>query len=169
MANETIFARQDNKVVAVADSTRKESTGKESKTLSEKDAKVIRKFLQEVGPYEADALRIAIAMADGKVDITTLTSDEQLALNRFMNNGVNKGQSDSWEVEFHRSHRALQLCKRMEDYCNELQLLTIFVDLTEFAFNTAHVEEARAGLEKIAGTRTGQSILTSVAGNSVTK
>ncbi|WP_139294761.1 hypothetical protein [Xylanibacter ruminicola] len=133
------------------------------------EAKVIRRFLQNLGPYEADALRIAIAMADGKVDITTLTSDEQLALNRYMNSGMNKGQSDSWEVEFHRSHRALQLCKRMEDYCNELQLLAIFVDLTEFAFNTAHVEEARAGLEKIAGTRTGQSILTSVAGNSVTK
>ncbi|SDQ35886.1 hypothetical protein SAMN04487826_1408 [Prevotella sp. khp1] len=169
MAQENIYNRQDNKVVAVADSTRKESTGKVSKTLSDMEAKVIRRFLQNLGPYEADALRIAIAMADGKVDITTLTSDEQLALNRYMNSGMNKGQSDSWEVEIHRSHRALQLCKRMEDYCNELQLLAIFVDLTEFAFNTAHVEEARAGLEKIVGTRTGQSILTSVAGNSVTK
>ena len=169
MVQENIFNRQGNQVAAVADSKKKESTGKVSKTLSDMEAKVIRRFLQNLGPYEADALRIAIAMADGKVDITTLTSDEQLALNRYMNSGMNKGQSDSWEVEFHRSHRALQLCKRMEDYCNELQQLAIFVDLTEFAFNTAHVEEARAGLEKIAGTRTGQSILTSVAENSVTK
>ena len=169
MQQENIYNRQDNKIVTVADSTKKESSVKELKTLSEKEAKVIRRFLQEVGPYEADALRIAIAMADRKVDITTIPGDEQLALNRYMNSGMNKGQSDSWEVEIHRSHRVLQLCKRMEDFCNELQLLAIFVDLMEFAYNTAHVEEARAGLEKIAGTRTGQSILTSGAGNSVTK
>ena len=113
MIQENIFNRQDNQVAAVADSKKKESTGKVSKTLSDMEAKVIRRFLKNLGPYEADALRIAIAMADGKVDITTLTSDEQLALNRYMNSGMNKGQSDSWEVEIHRSHRVLQLCKRM--------------------------------------------------------
>ena len=169
MANETIFARQDNKVVAVADSTKKESTGKESKTLSEKDAKVIRKFLQEVGPYEADALRISIAMADGKVDINTLTSDEQLALNRFMNNGVSKGKDDSQLIQSHRIHRASQLCKRTADYCNKLQLLVIYEAMMEFAVNTAHVEQARAGLDKIAGSRAGQPTSTCGSGNGITK
>ena len=52
--NENIYTRQDNKVVAVADSTKKESSSKESTTLSERDAKTIRKFLQELKPYEAD-------------------------------------------------------------------------------------------------------------------
>lgn len=80
--------RQGNQVAAVADHAKKESTSKESKTLIEKDSKVIRIFLQEVGLYEADAQRVAIALADGKVTITILPSDDQLALNRFMNNGM---------------------------------------------------------------------------------
>lgn len=169
MANETVFNRQDNKIVTVADSTRKESAGKESKTLSEKEAKVIRKFLQEVGPYEADALRIAIAMANGKVDITTIPGDEQLALNRYMNSGMNKGQSDSQKVQSHRIHRASQLCKRTADYCNKLQLLAIYEAMMEFAVNTAHVEQALAGLDKIAGTRAGQPTSTGGSGNGMTK
>ena len=50
MPQENIYNRQDNQVAAVADSTKKESTGKEPKALSEKDSKVIRKFLQELKP-----------------------------------------------------------------------------------------------------------------------
>ena len=39
---ENVFNRQDNKVAAVADSQKKESTSKEQKALSEKDTKVIQ-------------------------------------------------------------------------------------------------------------------------------
>ena len=166
--NENVFTRQDNQVAAVADSSKKESSGKESKTLGEKDAKVIRKFLQEVGSYEADALRIAIALADGKVTMTTLPGDEQLALNRFLNNGMSR-QSDSQQVQAHRIHQASQLCKRTADYCNKLQLLAVYEALMKIAVNAVYVDQARAGLDRMAATRTGQSTSAFGSSNSVTK
>ena len=169
MANETIYMRQDNKVVAVADSTKKESSSKESTTLSERDAKTIRKFLQELKPYEADALRIAIAVADGKVTMTTLPSDEQMAFNRYLNYGLAKDQNSPQQVQSHRIHRASQLCKRTADFCNKMQLLSVYGAVMEFAVNANYVEQARAGLDKMAATRTGQPTSTYGAGNSVTK
>ena len=151
MVNENNFTRQGNQVAAVADSTKQESSIKESMTLSEKDAKVIRKFLQEVGPYEVDALRIAITLADGKVTTATLPGDEQLALNRYLNNGMSR-QSDSQQVQVHRIHRASLLCRRTSDYCNKLQLLAVYEALMKFAVNAAYVDQARAGLDRMAAT-----------------
>ena len=168
MSNETIYTRQDNPVVAVADSTKKESSSKESKTLNDKDAKVIRKFLQEVGPYEADALRIAITLADGKVTMTTLPSDEQLALNRYLNNGMSR-QSDPQQVQTHRIHQASQLCKRTADYCNKLQLLVVYEALMNIAVNSVYVGQAQSALDKMAANRTGQSASTYGTGNVVKK
>lgn len=169
MSQENIYTRQDNKVAAVADSTKKESSSKESKTLSEKDAKTIRKFLQELKPYEADALRIAIALADGKMNTNSLQSDEQMALNRYMNNGLAKEQNSSQQVQSHRIHQASQLCKRTADYCNKMQLLSVYGAVMEFAVNTTHVEQVRTALDKIAATRTGLSASTYGTGNVVTK
>jgi hypothetical protein len=168
MTQENIYMRQDNKVATVADSSKKESSSKESKTLSEKDAKTIRKFLQEVGPYEADALRIAIALADGKVTMTTLPSDELLALNRFMNNGMSR-QNDSQQAQAHRIHQASQLCKRTADYCNKLQLLAVYEALMKIAVNSVYVEQARSALDRMAATRTGQSTSAYGSSNGVTK
>lgn len=154
--NETIFMRQDNKVAAAADSQKKESTGKEQKALSEKDAKIIRKFLEGVGPYEADALRIVIAFADGKVTTTSLPGDDQLALNLYLNSGLAKEQSAPQQIQAHRIHRASNLSKRAVDYCGKMQLLTAYEALMDTAVHPAYVEQARAGLDKMAASKTGQ-------------
>lgn len=151
--NETIFKRQDNKVAAGAGSSKVESTSKEQKSPSDKDAKVIRRFLEVVGPYEADALRIAIALADGKVSVANLTSDDQLALNRYLNSGLSKEQANVQEIQTKRLHRATQLSKRTADFCTKHQLSLVFEALMEFAVNLIHVEQARAGLDKMAASR----------------
>lgn len=88
MQQENIYNRQDNKVAAAAATPKRGMTSKEPKAQSEKDAKIIRKFLEGVGPYEADALRIAISLADGKVAIANLSNDDQLAINRYLNYGL---------------------------------------------------------------------------------
>lgn len=169
MTQEKIYMRQDNQVAAVADSTKKESAGKESKTLNQKDAKVIRNFLQELKPYEADALRIAIAVADGKADVKLLPSDEQMALNRYLNNGMVKDQGNPQQVQSHRIHQASQLCKRTADYCKKLQLLSVYETLMEFAVNATYVEQARAGLDRMSVTRAGQPTSIHSTGSGVTK
>ena len=146
--------RQDNKVAAAADSQKKESSSKEPKALSEKDTKVIRQFLSSIAPYEADALRIAIALADGKVSITSFSSDDQLALNRYLNSGLKKDQGSSQQIQAHRIHRASNLSKRAVDFCGKLQLLSVYEALMNMAVNATYVEQARTGLDKIVAGRT---------------
>lgn len=166
---ENVFNRQDNKVAAVADSQKKESTSKEQKALSEKDTKVIRQFLSSIGPYEADALRLAIALADGKVSVATFSSDDQLAINRYLNSGLKKEQNSSQQIQAHRIHRASNLSKRAVDFCGKLQLLSVYEALMDMAVNATYVEQARAGLDKIPTTRIGQSASAYGTTNGVTK
>ena len=147
--NETIFNRQDNKVAAVA-ATPKKGTASKEKAQSEKDAKIIRKFLESIGQYEADALRIAIALADGKVAVATLSNEELLSINRFLNCGLTTEKSNSLQIQAHRIHRATSLLKRAVDFCGKLQLLTANNELINLAMNVTYVEQARSALDKIA-------------------
>ena len=147
--NENVFMRQDNKVAAVSATPKKVAESKD-KAQSEKDAKIIRKFLESVGHYEADALRIAIALADGKVAIATLSNDELLAINRYLNYGLTKESSNPLQIQAHRIHRATSLSKRAVDFCGKLQLLTANEELINLAMNVTYVEQARAALDKIA-------------------
>ena len=47
---------------------------------SGKDMQAIRSFLESLSVYEADALRVSIAIADGKATATNISSDDRLAL-----------------------------------------------------------------------------------------
>lgn len=156
MLQENIFNRQDNQVVAAADSQKKESLSKEHKALNDKDVKIIRQFLSSIGLYEADALRIAIALADGKISASSFSSNDMLALNRYLNFGINKQQNSSQQIQAHRIHRASELSKRVIDFCGKLQLLTVYESLMDLAVNATYVEQARAGLDKIMAERTTQ-------------
>lgn len=156
MLQENIFNRQDNQVVAAADSQKKESQSKEHKAHNDKDVKIIRQFLSSIGAYEADALRIAIALADGKNSASSLSSNDMLALNRYLNFGINKQQNSSQQIQAHRIHRASEMSKRVIDFCGKLQLLTVYEALMDLAVNAAYVEQARAGLDKITAERTTQ-------------
>ncbi|MGM9698936.1 MAG: hypothetical protein ACI3Y0_09880 [Prevotella sp.] len=148
MLQENIFNRQDNQVVAAADSQKKESLSKEHRA-HDKDVKIIRQFLSSIGLYEADALRIAIALADGKISASSFSSNDMLALNRYLNFGINKQQNSSQQIQAHRIHRASELSKRVIDFCGKLQLLTVYESLMDLAVNATYVEQARAGLDKI--------------------
>ena len=61
----------------------KKSAGKsERKNDNSKEAQVIRGFLESVGMYEADAIRVSIAIADGKTSMrfTTTSTSVQVAM-----------------------------------------------------------------------------------------
>ena len=153
MQQENIYNRQDNKVAAAAATPKRGMTSKEPKAQSEKDAKIIRKFLEGVGPYEADALRIAISLADGKVAIANLSNDDQLAINRYLNYGLARENPNLLQIQSQRIHRATSLSKRAVDFCSKLQLLTVYEALMNLAMNSTYVEQARLGLDKIAAGR----------------
>lgn len=63
---------------------------REGRNAADREAQIIRKFLESVTPYEADALRISIAIAGGKTTQETLTQADRLAVNRFLNHGADK-------------------------------------------------------------------------------
>lgn len=46
---------------------------------SGKDVQAIRSFLESLSVYEADALRVGIAIADGKTTAENISSDDRLA------------------------------------------------------------------------------------------
>ena len=54
---------------------------------SGKDVQAIRSFLESLGVYEADALRVSIAIADGKTTATNISADDLLAINHYLNSG----------------------------------------------------------------------------------
>lgn len=62
--------------------------------ISGKDVQAIRAFLGGVGLYEADALRVGIAIADGKVTDDCISADDRLTLNRYLNSGTDNTNSN---------------------------------------------------------------------------
>nr|MDE5560938.1 hypothetical protein [Bacteroidaceae bacterium] len=76
---------QGGTVAAVPTEKKNENRKRET---SAKDVQVIRAFLESVGIYEADALRVSIVIADGKETAGSLSADDRLALNRYLNNGT---------------------------------------------------------------------------------
>ncbi len=122
---------------------------KEAKSLTEKEAKVIRKFLSNVGLYEADALRIAIKFAEGKVTADKLSKDEQLALDRYLNVGLSREGISSQMIQTHRVQRASALSKSSAIFCDKMQILCVYESLMAYAIDLTHIEQARQGLSRL--------------------
>ena len=68
---------QTGAALAVPTEKKNESRKRE---VSGKDVQAIRTFLESVGIYEADALRVSIAIADGKATAEGISADDRLAL-----------------------------------------------------------------------------------------
>ena len=62
-----------------------------------KEIQTIRTFLEGVGIYEADALRMGIAIADGKVTEDNISADDRLALNRLSQQWQGQRTADGGE------------------------------------------------------------------------
>ena len=89
------------------------STGKKyesrKRETSGKDVQAIRSFLESISVYEADALRVSIAIADGKATATNISSDDRLALNRYLNSGKDNERMTADNAQEHRLNRAVSV------------------------------------------------------------
>lgn len=115
---------------------------------SGKDVQVIRAFLESVGIYEADALRVGIAIADGKVSADNISADDRLALNRYLNNGTDNDRLTADNAQGHRLNRAFGLMERVAEFCDKQQLVTVNKALLSIAVNTEDITRAIASLDK---------------------
>lgn len=116
--------------------------------VSGKDAQIIRAFLESVGIYEADALCVSIAIADGKVSADNISADDRLALNRYLNNGTDNDRLTADNAQAHRLNRAFGLMERVSEFCDKQQLVTVNRVLLFIAVNTEDINRAVASLAK---------------------
>lgn len=116
--------------------------------VSGKDAQIIRTFLESVGIYEADALRVSIAIADNKVTAENISSDDRLALNRYLNSSTDNDRMTADNAQGHRLNRAFGLLERVSDFCDKLQLVTVNKVLLSIAVNAEDINRAVSNLDK---------------------
>ncbi|HJH59810.1 MAG TPA: hypothetical protein IAD13_00655 [Bacteroidetes bacterium] len=116
--------------------------------VSSKDVQAIRTFLESVGIYEADALRVSIAIADGKATAESISADDRLALNRYLNSGTDNDRLTADNVREHRLNRVFKLLERVTEFCDKRQLMTVNKALLSIAVNATDISRAVSNLDK---------------------
>ena len=116
--------------------------------VSGKDVQAIRTFLESVGIYEADALRVSIVIADGKVTTESISADDRLALNRYLNSGTDNDRLTADNIQGHRLNRAFGLLERVAEFCDKRQLVTVNKALLSIAVNATDISRAVSSLDK---------------------
>ena len=136
---------QAGTVTAVPTVKKNESRKRE---VSGKDVQAIRTFLESVGIYEADALRVSIAIADGKATAEGISADDRLALNRYLNSGKDNERMTADNAQEHRLNRAFQLLERVSEFCDKRQLVTVNRSLLSIAVDATDISRAVSSLDK---------------------
>ena len=113
-----------------------------------KDVLAIRSFLESLNVYEADALRVGIAIADGKTTAANISADDRLALNRYFNSGKDNERMTTDNAQEHRLNRAFQLLERVAEFCDTRQLVTVNRSLLSIAVDAADISRAVSSLDK---------------------
>ena len=127
----------------------KKSAGKsERKNDSSKEAQVIRCFLESVGMYEADALRVSIAIADGKTSCDDMLHDDRIAVDRYLNYGLNNNQRSTEMIQGHRVSRSFLLMKRVADYVDKQQAILLGQSLFTIAVCKKDIDEVYKNFDK---------------------
>lgn len=116
--------------------------------VSGKDVQAIRTFLESVGIYEADALRVSIVIADGKATTESISADDRLALNRYLNSGTDNDRLTADNIQGHRLNRAFGLLERVAEFCDKRQLVTVNKALLSIAVNATDISRAVSSLDK---------------------
>lgn len=116
--------------------------------VSGKDVQAIRTFLESVGIYEADALRVSIVIADGKATTESISADDRLALNRYLNSGTDNERLTTDNAQEHRLNRVFKLLERVTEFCDKRQLVTVNKALLSIAVNVTDISRAVSSLNK---------------------
>ena len=122
--------------------------GNSRRESSVKELQAIRTFLESAGIYEADALRVSIAIADGKVTTDNISADDRLALNRYLNSGRDNERLTVDNAQEHRIGRVFGLLERAADFCDKRQLVAVNKTLLSVAVNPTDISRAVSSLDR---------------------
>ena len=98
-------------------------------------------FIRNCTAFEADAFRIMVCIADGKLQIDSLTPSESALLNNYLNDGCFKEDTDVRKLEKHRRERARQLMTKVETYVKGSNMADAHYALYDFASNETFATE----------------------------
>ncbi|MGN1245268.1 MAG: hypothetical protein ACI4UN_01415 [Muribaculaceae bacterium] len=115
----------------------------------------IRQFLDGLQPYQADALRISLKIADGVICNDNMSADDRLTMNRYLNCGIRKEQSSAEQILALRLGRAVALLQSASQYCDKIQMNLLYQTVTALAANNADIEDARAKINRVVDTKAG--------------
>ena len=140
---------QDSKAIAARESVNtsinnesaSESKGK--RTERKTQAQIVVDFLSHLGAYEADAIRIALALGKEKMTTQSLSQEDRLCINRYLNVGLQSGNVTAEHVATHRTMRAIKLVERLIEYADKSQLTKANFALAMIAMDAQDVENAR--------------------------
>lgn len=136
---------REGSVTAIPTGKKNENRRREA---SGKDVLAIRLFLESLSVYEADALRVSIAVADGKTTATSISADDRLALNRYLNSGKDNERMNAGNAQEHRLNRAFLLLERVAEFCDKRQLVTVNRSLLSIAVDATDINRAVSSLDK---------------------
>ncbi len=136
---------QASTTAAVPTETKNDNRKRE---ISSKDVQAIRVFLECISIYEADALRVSIAIADGKAAAGSISAEDRLALNRYLNSDTDNDRLTADNAQEHRLNRAFGLLERVAVFCDKRQLVTVNKALLSIAVNAADISHAVSSLDK---------------------
>ena len=132
-----------------------------------KEIQAIRTFLESAGIYEADALRVGIAIADGRITTDNISADDRLALNRYLNSCRDNERLTAENAQEHRMSRVFGLLERAADFCDKRQLVAVNKTLLSVAVNPTDISRAVSSLDRRSAT--GQPLQGNTFGNGASK
>ena len=148
MNNENNAAQENHNIPAQKDNNGKNG-GKQSRARRDISAEAahVLKFLNSCTLYQADAVRVTVSHATGSGKYEDIVPADRLAVNRFLNHGMNKGNTSSSDVVMKfRVERSEVLLKAVRPFCNQDQILKATVALMRI---TTDVESVRKAFENL--------------------
>lgn len=107
------------------------------------EAAYVLKFLSSCTLYQADAVRVTVCHATGSGRYEEIAAADRLAVNRFLNHGMVKGNTPSADaVMKFRVGRSEVLLKAVRTFCNQDQMLKATVALMRITTDTESVKKA---------------------------
>lgn len=145
MNNENNVMQGIGNVPAQGDKNSGKNDGKKSRARRDISAEAahVLKFLSSCTLYQADAVRVTVCHATGNGRYEEIAAADRLAVNRFLNHGMVKGNTPSADaVMKFRVERSEILLKAVRPFCSQDQILKATVALMRITTDTEYVKKA---------------------------
>lgn len=137
--------QQGNSNVPMQKDNNEKSNGKQPRARRDIKAEYahVLDFLNSCTLYQADAVRVMVSHATGNGKYEEIDPADRLAVNRFLNHGMNKGNTSSTDaVMKFRVERSEVLLNAVTSFCTQSQVLKATIALMRITTDAEAVKKA---------------------------